>query len=127
MATSTISKGDVYSIGDTFTNRSYERGGYLGWVTTGSSEVFIAVTLDKPMADDITGFTVNGISGLFRGTQGYIDGITSATELTNVYDVTVYKTQPNMLKISFAKGSAMSNATNNTPVACLARMSITFS
>lgn len=122
-----VESATEYKIGDTYSNTAYDRPSYAGYITTSNTVVYITVVLDKRMSDDISLITVNSLNGLFRGVGGYIDGITSSTELTTRYTVAATKSAPNMVRISLTKTTAMTGATNNTSLICMARMSLTFS
>lgn len=122
-----LTNATEYHVGDSYSNMSYDRPAYVGYITTSSKVIYITAILDKNMGSDITTITVNNLNGLFRGVAGYIDGITTSTELTSTYTVTALKSAPNMVRIAITKDTAMDNATNNTVVICMARMSLSFS
>lgn len=78
--------------------------------------------------NSISSITVNSCSVVMRGVNGMIDGISSYTELVGKsgFTVTATKTGMNCWRMAITKTSAMSNATNNTPVTVSGRITCTF-
>lgn len=109
-----------FEVGDVF---DYTYGGIMpcaGLVTTSGKDVFFTVTLPKRL-DHVSAFTVDTLTGGMRGTSGYVDGTSDSSNLKSSYTVTGLILDSNNIRIQMTKASAMSNVTNNTPVAVSVR------
>ena len=87
-----------------------------GYITTNSTEMRFNVTVGKSLKN-VSTVTVNSMYGLLRGVAGYVEGNsnqewvgkTGVTISANIIDY-------HSVKVSVNSSSALSNATNNSPV-----------
>lgn len=88
-----------------------------GLITTSTTEVHFVINSPKRL-DYITRASIITMKGAIRGIDGYVDGKnTNETSLLSGYTVTTWILDSNTIKVRLQKDSALSNATNNTPVA----------
>lgn len=119
--------GMYFQVGDTY-NKTYP--GVLpcaGLITTSTTTVFFTVTLPKRL-DNISAVTVDALIGGMRGVSGYVNGTSDSSNLKSGYTVSALIMDEQTIRIQITKSSAMTNVTNNTPVAVsLKTLELTFS
>ena len=78
--------------------------------------------------NNISSITVNSCNVVMRGVKGYIDNLSSYTELvgTSGFTVAASKTGMNCFRVTITKTSSMANITNNTPVTVSGRIKVTY-
>lgn len=86
-----------------------------GLVTTSTSSVYFTLVLPKRL-DKVSSFTVNTLTGGMRGISGYVNGTSDSSNLKSGYTVTGSIMDEQTIRVIITKSSAMTNATNNTPV-----------
>lgn len=108
--------GDTQSIGTVLV---------AGDVTNGAKDMRFSFVLPKRM-DNITTITIDSWTGGIRvPAGGYIK--TDGTDLKTAFTCTAFKASENMVTIFATSGSAISGATNNTPLACWCNLTVSFS
>lgn len=113
--------GDVYTV--TY-NHARALTGYISSSTTG---MYFEIPLPKFLTD-VTSANITAMTGGVRGIGGYVNGLSNGSNLKSGFTVTASVDNPNTLYVSVVKGSALTNATNNTPISvALNSISITFS
>ena len=101
-----------YVVNDTFSVTNCTLPGYI---TASTRTVYLVVTTEKSL-EDISTVTVQTLTGRIRGINGYVDGASSDADWTSGYTVSASKYSNNQIEIRISKSSALSSATNNTPV-----------
>lgn len=113
--------GDVYTVSY---NHARALTGYISSSTTG---IYFEIPLPKFLTD-VTSANITAMTGGVRGVGGYVNGLSNGSNLKSGFTVTASVDNPNTLYVSVVKGSALTNATNNTPISvALNSISITFS
>ena len=96
-----------------------------GDVTNGAKDMRFSFVLPKRM-DNITTITIDSWTGGIRvPAGGYIK--TDGTNLKTEFTCSAFKASENIVTISATSGSAISGATNNTPLACWCSLTVSFS
>lgn len=115
-----------FSVGETFTQNYPAILPCAGLVTTSTTTVFFTVVLPKKL-DNVSSFTVDALTGGMRGISGYVNGTSDSSDLTSGYTLSGTIMDSQTIRIQVTKSSAMSNVTNNTPVAVSLRaITLTF-
>ena len=112
-----------YNPGDT-----YSQSGFIcpGHITGGSQSVVFTLPLPKSTTN-ITTASVDTLTGRIRGVGGYINGSSTVNYKSSSYTVS-NSLKDNIISISIQASSALSGATNNTPIAFyIDSLSISFS
>lgn len=104
--------GDKLSIDGTGTGGAP----FTGYVTSSTTTIRFMVPTDKSLAN-ITTITCNVCTGGIRGISGYVDGSRDNTDWTSGYTITCTKATDKIVQVEVKKSSALSNVTNNTPIA----------
>lgn len=117
-----------YSAGDTYASlASFQT---VGMTTNGNKNLYLTVTVPK-LLTNINNVSVTRLIGAIRGVNGYIGGSSDGNFdwLTQSYisRVTASKVSDNQIRIIIATDSALSNATNNTPVVLNGQVTFSFS
>lgn len=117
-----------YSAGDTYASlASFQT---VGMTTNGNKNLYLTVTVPK-LLTNINSVTVTRLIGAIRGVNGYIGGSSDGNFdwLTQSYisRVTASKVTDNQIRIIIVTDTALSNATNNTPVVLNGQVTFTFS
>lgn len=115
--------GITYAAGDTYTTGSGLMP-YAGIITGDAQDCTFTIPLPKPITASTA--TLTTLTGAIRGTSGYVDSTSNATNLLTTYTVTagIYG---GFLRVQISKASAFSNVTNNTPVTLYAKVAVSFS
>lgn len=101
--------GDVYSV-------TYNHARALtGYISSSTKGMYFEIPLPKFLTN-VNGANITAMAGGVRGIGGYVDGLTNNSNLLSGYTVTASVDNPNTLYVSIVKSSALSNATNNTPI-----------
>lgn len=115
-----------YENGDTF-EREYSSAIICpGFVSSSAQNMYFDVHLPKRL-DNVGKVIVNTLIGVVRGNKGYVDNLqTGSNLLTNRTIHTAISTE-NVLRIDLAKGTALANVDNNTPIAvCIEEIDLSF-
>lgn len=113
----------------TYQNSSNNAVTYPGILTAGGASVYITIDLGRSMShlSDRT-ITVSSMVGSLRGLTGYLRNDLANTELVDISDVTITATTYETgIVVKFDFSSAISGATNNTPVMYTGKYEITIS
>lgn len=117
-----------YSAGDTYASLAGFQT--VGMTTNGNKNLYLTVTVPK-LLTNINSITVTRMIGAIRGVNGYIGGSSDGNFdwLTQSYisRVTASKVTDNQIRIIIFTDTALSNATNNTPVVLNGQVTFTFS
>ena len=101
--------GDVYSV-------TYNHARALtGYISSSTKGIYFEIPLPKFLTN-VNGANITAMAGGVRGIGGYVDGLTNNSNLLSGYTVTASVDNPNTLYVSIVKSSALSSATNNTPI-----------
>lgn len=114
-----------YNLGETVTINFNKNVFLSGCISNSTKTVYLNIELPKelPTNDDIN---ITSMSGTLRGINGYLDNVTSNTELTSLYEITIHKSVERTAVITINKSSAFTNTTNNTVVnSLLTKLSFT--
>lgn len=117
-----------YSAGDTYASLAAFQT--VGMTTNSNKNLYLTVTVPK-LLTNINSVTVTRLIGAIRGVNGYIGGSSDGNFdwLTQSYisRVTASKVTDNQIRIIIVTDTALSNATNNTPVVLNGQVTFTFS
>lgn len=117
-----------YSAGDTYASLAGFQT--VGMTTNGNKNLYLTVTVPK-LLTNINNVSVTRLIGAIRGVNGYVGGSSDGNFdwLTQSYisRVTASKVSDNQIRIIIATDSALSNATNNTPVVLNGQVTFSFS
>lgn len=117
-----------YSAGDTYASLTGFQT--VGMTTNGNKNLYLTVTVPK-LLTNINNVSVTRLIGAIRGVNGYIGGSSDGNFdwLTQSYisRVTASKVADNQIRIIIVTDSALSNATNNTPVVLNGQVTFSFS
>lgn len=118
-----ISEDDIfYKAGDT---EDFDTFCANGNITTGAKEMRFSVFTPKRL-DKINGVTITLMKGGIRvPAGGYID--TDGTNLLTKYSCGASKNGKNLINVYLSSSSAISGATNNTPIAFWVHVTFSFS
>lgn len=124
-----MQESDLYfSAGDTYASLAGFQT--AGMTTNGNKNLYLTVTVPK-LLTNINNITVTRMIGAMRGINGYVGGSSDGNFdwLTQSYisRVTAAKVADNQIRIIIVTDTALSNATNNTPVVFNGQVTFTFS
>lgn len=112
--------------GETYSQRTATI--FHGFISTSTTQIVFCVPLPKSL-ENITNsqITVASLKGYVRGINGYVDGTNSNNDLLSQYTVSTAIVDNRTIRVTATKSSALTNATNNTPIIVNGSIELTFS
>ena len=111
-----ISRGDLFfEPGDVYSVTYNHARALTGYISSSTKGMYFEIPLPKFLTN-VNGANITAMAGGVRGIGGYVDGLTNNSNLLRGYTVTASVDNPNTLYVSIVKSSALSSATNNTPI-----------
>ncbi len=112
--------GDVYAISGATP--------LYGYVTENTTRLmFTIITPRRMRAGSISRITINSLSAVLRGCNGYLDSNNSSRNLiASPFSAETLRLSENMVRFAVTKSSAFTNVQNNTPIMLQATFSVTF-